>query len=86
MTSYKVLVSKHAAKQLASLDKNTRARIKKSLRPLNGSGGGVRQLQRSKPPAYSRLRVGDYRIIFTVDEKSVIVTEIMHRKNAYELM
>ena len=31
-----------------------------------------------------RLRVGDYRIVYHIQEKNVIITAIKHRKDAYE--
>lgn len=33
---------------------------------------------------YFKLRVGDYRIVFTISESVVLVIMIMHRKNIYE--
>lgn len=33
---------------------------------------------------YWKLRVGDYRVVFTVEEQEVVVLVICHRKDAYE--
>ncbi len=33
---------------------------------------------------YFKLRVGDYRIVFTISESVVLGIMIMHRKNIYE--
>lgn len=42
-----------------------------------------------KPLRYSlkgcrRLRVGDYRVIYTIDGKTVLIVKIGHRKEIYE--
>lgn len=42
-----------------------------------------------KPLQYSlkgarRLRVGDYRVIFTIEDRTVVITKIGHRKEVYE--
>ena len=92
MTSYDVLLSKYAAKQLKQLEKMLQTRIKLSLHKLGEnpfvrrSGCDVKELHRNREPRYHRLRVGDYRIIFTVADKKVKITEILHRKNAYEFL
>ncbi|NIV15511.1 MAG: type II toxin-antitoxin system RelE/ParE family toxin, partial [Aliifodinibius sp.] len=31
-----------------------------------------------------RLRIGDYRVTYSIEKDSVIIAAIKHRKNAYE--
>ncbi len=33
-------------------------------------------------PAY-RLRVGDYRVLFDVEEETIIIGRVLHRKKSY---
>ena len=82
MTKYEVLVSQTARKQLEALDKGTRARIKRALRNIDPSRSTVRRLKGPKRD-YFRLRVGEYRVMFTVEGKRVLVAKILHRRVAY---
>jgi mRNA interferase RelE/StbE len=75
-------------KDVATLPKNIRARIKKSIKeklttqpeifgkPLRHSLQGLR-----------RLRVGDYRIVFYIEiEKEIVhILLIAHRKHVYDM-
>lgn len=82
MTKYEVLVSETARKQLEALDKGTRARIKRALRNIDPSRSTVKRLKGPKRD-YFRLRVGEYRVMFTVEGKRVLVVRILHRRVAY---
>ncbi|MCK4949550.1 MAG: type II toxin-antitoxin system RelE/ParE family toxin [Thermoplasmata archaeon] len=82
MTKYEVLVSQTARKQLEALDKGTRARIKRALRNIDPSRSTVKRLKGPKRD-YFRLRVGEYRVVFTVEGKRVLVVRILHRRVAY---
>lgn len=82
MTKYEVLVSETARKQLEALDKGTRARIKRALRDIDPSRSTVKRLKGPKRD-YFRLRVGEYRVMFTVEGKRVLVVRILHRRVAY---
>ncbi|MEE9507281.1 MAG: type II toxin-antitoxin system RelE/ParE family toxin [Thermoplasmata archaeon] len=82
MTKYEVLVSQTVRKQLEALDKGTRARIKRALRNIDPSRSTVKRLKGPKRD-YFRLRVGEYRVVFTVEGKRVLVVRILHRRVAY---
>ena len=92
MKKYELLLSNHAVKQFHQLEKKLQERIKKALckleqDPFNKrSGCDIKELHRNKSPKYSRLRVGDYRIIFTIQKRKIKITEILHRKKAYEFL
>ena len=88
MTGYEVLVSQTAAKELKALEKGLQTRIKEKLRelaqdPSNRSGRlDVEKLSATKRDYY-RLRVGEYRLIFFTEKKSVKVVRIANRSNIY---
>ena len=88
MTSYEILVSQTAAKELGALDKPLQERIKEKLRelakdPSNTNGRlDVKQLS-AKGRNYSRLRVGDYRIIFFLEGMNIKVVRIAKRSDVY---
>ncbi len=88
MTRYEVLVSQTAAKELQALEENLQARIKEKLRelaedPRNSSGRlDVKKLS-ATTRHYYRLRVGEYRIIFFTEKKSIKVVRIASRADVY---
>jgi mRNA interferase RelE/StbE len=81
---YQVLLKRSAEKELDSLPKDLRQRIIKRLLALeeNARPDGVRKLQGEE--AY-RIRVGDYRVLYTVDDIDHLVTvyAIGHRREVY---
>ena len=81
---YQIIFSKKSEKQLSKLEKDIQKRIV-----------GVLERIKIRPHSYvknligksfSRLRVGDYRIIIDVENEIKIlqVLEVGHRKNIYE--
>ena len=79
-----VILSAAASRQLRKLELVWRQRIEQRLRdyaadPASNSGS-VKMMKGDKR---MRLRVGDYRIIFTSDGIVLSVTEIGHRRDVY---
>ena len=89
---FKVLVSKLARKQLEILGKELQKRIKKSLKVLEKnpfekrSGADIKYLIGFDDPKLYRLRVGSYRIIYTIEDKVVKVTKLSKRGTAYRFL
>lgn len=83
--AYRVVLQKSAAKDLAALPKLVRERVAAALRKLAEEPRchGVRKLV-ARDNEY-RFRVGDYRIVFAIDdtEQLVDVLEVNDRKDAY---
>ena len=71
---------------IPSLSRPDRKRIKKAIEERLGSN----PIEYGKPLQYSlkgcrRLRVGDYRIIYNIEEpETVLIVKIGHRKAVYE--
>ena len=90
MTKYRVLLSQTAVSQLSLLGEKQTDWIKESLRTLETnpfqrrSGADIKKLVSTNNPPLFRLRTGDYRAIYFVDEHEVKVTEIIHRSKAYK--
>ena len=84
MNTYQVEISRDAAKFLKKLDKKTLYRIQGVIELLS---------QNPRPPKskkltnknYWRVRVGDYRIIYEIHDKNliIIVIKIANRRDAY---
>ncbi len=74
-----------AQRQLKALDKPTQQRIVRHLRKLddNPRPHGTEKLTGSED--FYRIREGDYRIIYTIKDKELIilVVKIGHRKDVY---
>ena len=73
--SYSVIVEKPVKKFLARLEKTERDRILTAIRKLPFEGD-IRPLQGGNNAGLFRLRVGHYRIIYSVDHGRLIVRVI----------
>ena len=82
--TYRVLIKRLAEKELAGLPAQTKDRIDQRLLKLEGDPRprGVKKLQGQE--AY-RLRVGDYRVLYTVEDQArqVMVYAVGHRRDVY---
>jgi mRNA interferase RelE/StbE len=82
---WRVEVKQRAKKDLTRLDVPVRRRIVKAARKLaeNPHGGALRKLT-GRPE--SRLRVGDWRVLITLDEetRTVQVQRVLPRGRAYD--
>ena len=81
---YTILIERYAQKQIIKLDKKIIPVIKASIAGLadNPRPYGYKKLKGED--AY-RIRVGDYRVIYEIDDGKIIVTvvSIGHRKDIY---
>lgn len=72
--------SKIAVKYINSTDKSTKKRLKEAIEkiPL----GDIKKLKGYK--SEYRLRVGDLRVLFTLDNDVIIINSILPRGQAYK--
>jgi mRNA interferase RelE/StbE len=71
-----------ALEDLAALDKGVARRMKRAIERFAETGAGnVQKLQGINPPEY-RLRVGDWRVRFQLDDETVRVVRVRNRKDA----
>jgi mRNA interferase RelE/StbE len=82
---YQVVIEKNAEKQLAKIPAPYFNRIVKAIEDLanNPRPHGYKKL--TGRTGY-RIRIGDYRVIYNIEDKVlfVYVIDIGHRKNIYE--
>jgi mRNA interferase RelE/StbE len=71
-----------ATRQWLSLSADVRRRLDAKLRAFADTGQG--DVKRLKGRAGSRLRVGDWRIIFYVERNTMIVVAVGHRREIYD--
>ena len=84
---YKVQLSPHAAKQYTKLDPVIKPSLQSAIDALQRAplaGPKIKRLK-GRLHAYSRYRVGDYRIVYAVDqrERFVYIDCIQHRRDVY---
>ena len=72
MTQYKIVIEKLAERFIMKLDRPERERVLKAIAKLPYDGD-IKKLKGKKSRGLLRLRVGDYRIIYTVDNGQLIV-------------
>lgn len=82
--SYQVRIKSKAAKQLNKLPSLDRERILKKLSELQ-TPFFFHQMEKLQGVDGYRVRVGDYRVLFTIDQKKkvIIVFRVKHRKEVY---
>jgi len=84
VASYKLLIKPSAAKELEALPEKERKRTATKIQRLGREPrpGGAEKL--SGQDRY-RLRQGDYRILYAIDDASatVVIVKIGHRRDVY---
>jgi mRNA interferase RelE/StbE len=71
-----------ATRQWRGLSADVRRRLDDKLRTYAETGQG--DVKRLKGNAGTRLRVGDWRIIFYVEDSAIVVTAVGHRREIYD--
>lgn len=84
---YRVIIKREALKELKHFPKHTVAAISKSIEQLSDDPRppGCKKLKGSNENLW-RIRVGDYRVVYLIEDviRIVNVRNISNRKNAYE--
>jgi mRNA interferase RelE/StbE len=81
---YNIALMRAAEKELLRLEKNILLRIANAIDEL-AKDPLIESKKLKTPFSGYRLRVGDYRILFTVEKWDVTIYSIKHRKEAYRL-
>lgn len=82
--AYQIAFERTAEKELLALHKTERERILKALHKLAPDPFAATNVKALKGGGY-RLRVGDYRVLFTVETEIllVLVVKVGHRREVY---
>ena len=86
MAKYKLTIKKSAAKELEDIHKKDLRKIVKRIQALAQNPGPAGSQKLSIREQY-RIRQGDYRIIYSIDDENRIVDifKIGHRREIYRL-
>ena len=82
---YKIEYLAEVEKELSKFPKKHVGQILRKIDTLHyyQTVVGIKQLKGSPEFFLYRIRSGDYRIIFTVEENRVVIVRIAHRREAY---
>jgi mRNA interferase RelE/StbE len=85
MASYNVVPKSSVEKDLRALPKTVIARVLKQMEALGEDPFPRRATKLEGGEGLFRVRVGDYRIVYSVDQnaKQIIVHYIRHRREVY---
>jgi len=85
---YKIKYTPGACKQLSKLDKPTALRILEYMETKARNPTGTGKPLRKNLKGYWRHRVGDYRVISSIEDEALLVLIVMvgHRKIIYQTM
>jgi len=81
--NFRILWDEKALAELKKLDVSIARRIAKKVGEMETGRLPSDVIRLSGSEDY-RLRVGDYRVIFSISGQSIEVTKVGHRKNIYE--
>lgn len=83
--AYRIVVRRSAERELANLAQPIRGRVTRAISALATEPRPPGAKLLSGPERIWRLRVGDYRILYRVDDGQVlvVVVRIRHRRDAY---
>ena len=82
LMTYQLSFKPKAIKDLQAMDMRDRARIMEKIEALQDDlAGDVKKLTNFTPEY--RLRVGNYRVLFEIEDNEIVVYRVRHRKDVY---
>lgn len=86
MPRYKLLYKKQAVKDIQQLPPQIKKRLQAKLEWFVGQDNPLQFGEPLTKPADAqyRFRVGDYRILFDVEGKNIVILHIQHRREVYK--
>ena len=82
---YKLAIKKSARKELDNLTDQIFLKVDKSMLSLKDNPFPYPQAKKLKGENKCRLRIGDYRVIYSIDEdqKTITIYRVRHRRDVY---
>jgi mRNA interferase RelE/StbE len=81
--AYSLVYTRRASRDISKLHRNTRERIRKSLeRYVEAPFSYARKMTDSTLGTY-RFRIGEYRVIFDVEDDEIVILRVGHRSDIY---
>lgn len=83
MSQYLIKIVPKAEKEIEGLDPKAQDRIFSKIESLSKNPLSVQVVKLKNTDCY-RVRVGDYRIIYEIDNDVIYVLKVGHRKDVYK--
>jgi len=82
--NFKLVYTRRAVKDIQGLDNNARKRIGKAL--IRYREDPMKKAEKLTDFAFGtyKFRIGDYRIIFDIEDKDIVVLRVGHRREIYK--
>jgi mRNA interferase RelE/StbE len=82
---YKLAIKKSARKELDNLPDQIFLKVDKSILSLKDNPFPYPQAKKLKGENKCRLRIGDYRVTYSIDEdqKTITIYRVRHRRDVY---
>ncbi|TPW76893.1 type II toxin-antitoxin system RelE/ParE family toxin [Schumannella sp. 10F1B-5-1] len=83
--NYAIAFDRRAAKEFAGLEKREARRVRDAIRALSEDPHPPGSIKLSGVDDLFRIRIGDYRVIYSVDDGilTVLVVRVAHRREVY---
>ena len=81
---YKVVLTKRSLKDLENIDGYNKSRIAVKLKEYSKEPQKYGEKLMSHKIGTYRFKIGDYRVIFDIDNNNLVILRIGHRKNIYK--
>lgn len=83
---FEILIEKRASRDIRNLSKTNKEKILKKVFTIlkenpYPNGKNPKKLSNSK---YFRLRIGNFRVLYEIKNKTIMILAIKHRKNIYK--
>lgn len=76
-------MERRAIEDIAALEKRNARQVKTAVERFAETGAGnVKKLRGIDPPDF-RLRVGDFRVRFSIIRDTILILRVLNRKDAY---
>lgn len=84
--SFNIQLVKSAAKDYVCLDEPYKSQVYEALNKLELLGNEIPKLKKltGEFKGFYRIRSGDYRIVFSINQNDITIVSILHRKDAYK--
>lgn len=80
---YKLLYTRSAIKDIQKLDNVAKKKIKKKLEELSKNPISLSKKLINSSLGDYRYRIGNYRVVFDIDKKYIVILRVGHRKEIY---
>lgn len=81
---YNLLYTRRAEKDIKKLDPFTKNHVGKSLLKLQNNPSLYSEKLINPEIGTYRFRIGDYRVIFDIEGKDIVILRVGHRKDIYK--